>query len=82
MALNIKDEKTDRLARELASVTGESITKATRRALEERLDRLRQRAPADKELIDIIRRGRSRQLLDRDRTEDEIMGYDEDGLPS
>ena len=37
MALNIKDSDTDRLARELAAVTGESITVATRQAIEERL---------------------------------------------
>lgn len=37
MALNIKDPKTDRLARELAAATGESITIAVRRAIEERL---------------------------------------------
>ena len=39
MALNIKDPDTDRLARELAAATGESITVATRQAIEERLAR-------------------------------------------
>ena len=41
MALNIKDPETDRLARELAQATGESITEATRVAIAERLARVR-----------------------------------------
>jgi antitoxin VapB len=84
MALNIKDPETDRLARELAAATGESITVAARRAIEERLERVRarQRPGADKtQLYDIIERARSRPLLD-DRSEDEILGYDENGLPT
>ena len=39
MALSIKDPETDRLARELAKTTGESITEAIRAALRERLER-------------------------------------------
>src|SRR6185437_8622015 len=41
MALSIKDRETERLARALAEHTGESLTLATRRALEERLRRVR-----------------------------------------
>jgi antitoxin VapB len=41
MGLNLKNEETHRLARELASVTGESMTLAITEALRERLDRLR-----------------------------------------
>lgn len=37
MALNTKDVETDRLARELARLTGESLTVALRRAIEDRL---------------------------------------------
>ena len=84
MALNIKDPETDRLVRELAATTGESITTATRRAIEERLDRVRLRASApalDQTLQALIDRGRRATILD-DRTEDEILGYDEDGLTS
>ena len=83
MALNIKDAETDRLARELARAAGESITVATRRAIEERLTRLRaqDRAAAhDDDLDAIIVRGRQRAVIDG-RTTDEILGYDEDGLP-
>lgn len=82
MALNIKDPHTDRLARELAELTGESITDATRRAIEDRLNALRRatRRTPD-ELTDIIHRGRARALLDT-RPADEIVGFDDDGLPA
>ena len=41
MTLNIMDENAHRLARELASLTGESITEAVTEALRERLDHVR-----------------------------------------
>jgi antitoxin VapB len=41
MGLNIKDEKTHRLAQELAALTGESMTAAVTAAVRERLDRIR-----------------------------------------
>lgn len=84
MALNIKDIETDRLARELAQATGESITVAARIALEERLARIRARnhiAGPTAELDAIIRRGRARTMLD-ERPEGDILGYDEHGLPT
>lgn len=82
MALNIKDPETDRLARELAAATGESITVAARRAIEERLARVRARADAERrlDLSDLIERARSRPDLDT-RSAEEIIGYDEFGLP-
>ena len=39
MALNLKNEETERLARELAEKTGESLTTAVTLALKERLER-------------------------------------------
>ncbi len=41
MGLNIKNEETHRLARELANLTGESMTAAVTEALRERLQRMR-----------------------------------------
>jgi antitoxin VapB len=41
MGLNIKNEKTHRLVRQLAKVTGESMTAAVEKAVEERLERFR-----------------------------------------
>lgn len=84
MVLNIKDAETDRLARELAAATGESITVAARRAIEERLSRVRARGEATlvaDELRLLVLRGRARADLDA-RSAEEILGYDEDGLPT
>jgi antitoxin VapB len=41
MALNIKNEETQKLAQELAKLTGESMTAAVTEAVRERLDRVR-----------------------------------------
>jgi antitoxin VapB len=43
MSLNIKNEETDRLAHQLAGLTGESLTTAVTVAVRERLDRLQER---------------------------------------
>lgn len=53
MALSIKTEKADRLARELARLTGETMTTAVTVALEERLQR--ERAARDENLVERIR---------------------------
>ncbi len=84
MALSIKDPETETLARELARRTGESITEATRRALEDRLRRVTgaRKAPILLEdLVAIRKRVAALPVQDR-RSPDEILGYDEDGLPS
>ncbi len=84
MALNIKDDAADRLVRELAAATGESITTAVTVAVRERLERVRGTAPAEvrkQRLTEIALRAANRPLLD-DRTDEEILGYDESGLPS
>ena len=83
MALNIKNPAADRLARELADRTGETITEAVIRALEERLVRTegRGRLRSLKDEIDEIGR-RCAALPDRDRrSADEILGYDSIGVP-
>jgi antitoxin VapB len=82
MSLNIKDAKTDKLAREVADLAGESITEAIRRALEERRDKLKQRrrgrSLAD-ELSEIGARCAALPDLDK-RSADEILGYDKHGV--
>ncbi|MGA2905830.1 MAG: type II toxin-antitoxin system VapB family antitoxin [Candidatus Korobacteraceae bacterium] len=83
MALSIKNPETERLARLLAEQTGESLTDAIEQALKERLERLRrsQRAPRQLErLLEIANRVAALPRLDN-RTPDEIVGYDENGLP-
>jgi len=83
MALNIKDDNADRLARELAAETGESITTAVTVAVRERLERLQGAVPRERrrqELARIAKRSAARPVRDQ-RTADEILGYDADGLP-
>lgn len=82
MALNIKDAETDRLVRQLADLTGEKITDAVKAAVRERLDReARNRGKASlEELMAIARRIASQPVFDP-RTPEEIIGYDENGLP-
>jgi antitoxin VapB len=84
MALNIKDPEADRVVRELAEVTGESITAAITVAARERLDRVRGVAPAQeraRRIRALADEFSKRPVLD-DRSPDEILGYDEHGLPS
>ena len=84
MALRIKDSQTERLARTLAERTGETITVATRRALEERLRRTgfeHRKAALLEDMAAIRRRWSALPILD-DRSADEIIGYDENGLPN
>lgn len=82
MALNIKDPEADRLARELATRTGESITQAVVKALRERLKRETAKTPVDlKSAIMEISRRASRLPRRTGRTPEEIVGYDERGLP-
>ena len=80
--MNIKDPEADRLARELCTRTGETITEAVLKALRERLKRECAKMPMSlKDEIMAISR-RSAALPRRSgRTADEIIGYDERGLP-
>jgi antitoxin VapB len=52
MALSLKDAETDHLAREVAKLTGESLTEAVRKALAERLERERRRRGRNKSLAE------------------------------
>lgn len=83
MPLNIKNAEADRLARELAELTGETLTEALTVALRERLEREsgRKRARGLREEIARMQQRIARlPLMDR-RTEEEIIGYDDRGLP-
>ena len=83
MAISIKSIETEQLAREIAAETGESLTSAIQKALEERLERLKNNRRSQAlaaQLDDILRRVDEMPDLDS-RTPDEIIGYDEDGLP-
>jgi antitoxin VapB len=83
MALSIKDPETERLARNLAQLTGENITTATKRAIEERLRRVgghSRKANLLQDLAEIRKRWSAMPVLD-DRTPEDILDYDEHGLP-
>jgi antitoxin VapB len=83
MALSIKNEEVERLARKIAAKTGESLTGAIRAALAERFERLKHQQRGQilaSQLQDILRRVDQLPILDS-RTPDEILGYDERGLP-
>jgi antitoxin VapB len=56
MGMNIKNEETHRLAREVAALTGESLTEAVTVALRERLERLipQQASEADQKYARIM----------------------------
>lgn len=54
MALNIKDGETERLAAEVASLAGESKTRAVRVALEERKRRLKMQGLREKQKRSLI----------------------------
>lgn len=89
MALNIKDPETERLAAEIAAMTGESKTGAIRQALRERRDRLHLERSGD-------RYQRMMEFLETDvwpklspgvrgvpisqEEQDEILGYGPDGV--
>jgi antitoxin VapB len=84
MPLNIRNPEAEELAAELAKQTGETKTEAVIKALRDRLDRVR-RERSKRRLIDELEKiadhCASLPLLD-DRSPDEILGYDENGLPS
>jgi antitoxin VapB len=83
MALNIRNPEAERLASELARYTGESKTEAVTKALRDRLERVRRersRRPLADELMKIAEHCANLPVLDR-RSAEEILGYDEHGLP-
>ncbi len=89
MALNIKNSEVERLAAEVARLTGESKTEAIRRALEERQRRLKS-GPADQRRARVLRflekhvwptlppNEMGRRLTRAE--EDEILGYGKEGV--
>jgi antitoxin VapB len=84
MGLNIKNPETYELAKELSSLTGESMTTAITKALQERLERLQKRRSEEIEakvhrIMTLVKEfggghGYSSDDIDR-------LLYDERGLP-
>lgn len=83
MPLSIRNPRVERLARDVSRRTGENLTQAIERALQERLARLRterEKSALKRRLRRIIRSVSRLPDLDK-RTPEEILGYDEHGLP-
>ena len=84
MALNIRNPQAEALATEVARLAGESKTEAVTVALRERLARLQQRRAATRSLADDLNEiaQHCSQLPIHDaRPANEILGYDDRGLP-
>lgn len=90
MALNVKNRQVERLAAEVARLTGETRTEAVRQALEERKARLAMRGVRKDRRADILRflerdvwslvpRGHAGRPLTR-KEEDDILGYRRGGV--
>ncbi len=83
MALSIRNSETERLATELARLTGQTKTEAVTEALRNHLERRRREQSGRTLAGELNEIGlRCAKLPVRDsRSADEILGYDQDGLP-
>jgi antitoxin VapB len=82
--MSIRNPETEKLAREVSRLTGETLTEAIGKSLEERLQRLKRRRDEEnlrRDLDAILARFHALPVLDT-RSDDEIVGYDENGLPT
>lgn len=82
--INIKSDKAYRMANELSRLTGESVTQAITRAIEERLEKIRAQTRSDREgiaerLLALGKRSEALPILDPHTLE--ALLYDENGLP-
>lgn len=81
MAISITDRATEHSVRELAAATGDSFTTAIRKAVEERLQRVRAVRAGRGVKEDLLAIGRHCAALPDRRTGDETLDYDSSGLP-
>ena len=84
MGIIIKNPKAEKKIRQLAKRTGETLTAAVERAVDERLARLpKQKGRVDRaKLAAIIAEVNALPRINERLTDDEIIGYDEHGVPS
>ncbi len=90
MSIVIDDPETERLARALAAQTGESVEEVVRRLLLEHAGTRAKQAEKEDEATRAERIAEARRtaerirskLSDDGRSADEILGYDERGLPT
>jgi antitoxin VapB len=81
MTLSIRDAETDKMARELAGITGENITDAVSKALEERLSKVRRNSSIEvrKARINELLKIANENMISPPLSDDDL--YDESGLP-
>ena len=85
MALHVTNPEVEQKVRNMASVTGESITDAIGAAADERMTRIKPsggkhpRTPSVEEILDMIRSFKL-QPINEDLTDDEILGYGPEGF--
>ena len=86
MAILIKDQEADQMIRTLAERTGESITDAVKEAVRERLQHVplneNEIAARKRKLAELYAYFDSLPVINEHLTDDEIIGYDENGLPT
>lgn len=82
VALSIKSVEAEQLARQISAMTGEGLTEAIANALRERLEHLKrcQQRRLSGQLDEIALRCAALPDADR-RSPDDIIGYDEHGIP-
>lgn len=86
MALSIKDDTADKYARELAALTHQSITQVVIDALREKLEREQRTKKRNIEveaeaMLQMARKLFGGPIIDK-RSNEDILGYDENGLPT
>ena len=86
MGVIVKNPATEAKIRKLAARTGESLTEAIDHAVEERLERLgppkRKGRVNRKRLTELVAYFNSLPKINEHLTDEEIIGYDENGLPT
>jgi antitoxin VapB len=85
MPISIKNPETEQLARQLAKETGETITEVITTSLRERLRRVHGRRSSKAlkdEITEILARVDALPRVNDHLTDDEILGYDENGIPA
>ena len=83
MAFHVSSKTVDKKVRRLAALTGQSITETIDSAVTEKLRRLAPRKPDPNYVEDLLRMADEigKQLRPGIRSTDDLIGYDEYGLP-
>ena len=82
MALSIRNPRAEQLAKEIAAISGENITQVIIHALENHIERLRGSRLNPNTVEEIMNNSRRCSLLPDidERTPDEILGYNKNGV--